>query len=183
MLTLGQQSVAQFVFSVGLVRTFSANFSELIGKVQGLNAINSFLSYLRKLLDLPEAERRECRNPDRTRGVEVEFRHVSFRYPGAETDILHDINLTTLVKLLCGFYKPVEGAIYINGTEQSGYDPEEYRSLISALFQDSMLFPLTLDENLTAAPAEEANREELELALEWSGFGGRYESLPNRGRI
>ena len=200
LLTLGQQSVAQFVFSVGLVRTFSANFSELIGKVQGLNAINSFLSYLRKLLDLPEAERRECRNPDRTRGVEVEFRHVSFRYPGAETDILHDINLTihsneklaliglngagktTLVKLLCGFYKPVEGAIYINGTEQSGYDPEEYRSLISALFQDSMLFPLTLDENLTAAPAEEANREELELALEWSGFGGRYESLPNRGR-
>ena len=48
-------------------------------------------------------------------------------------------------------------AIYINGTEQGDYDPEEYRSLISALFQDSMLFPLTLDENLTAAPAEEAN--------------------------
>ena len=33
-----------------------------------------------------------------------------------------------------------------------------------------------------SAPGYRNDTEELELALEWSGFGGRYESLPNRGR-
>ena len=67
------------------------------------------------------------------KGVTLEFKNVCFRYPGAEHDVIHNLNLkvkagenialvgvngagkTTLVKLLCGFYHPNKGQILING--------------------------------------------------------------------
>ncbi len=196
----GEQSIAEFVFCIGLVKTFSGNFSELIKKVQGLNRINAFLADIRTYLELPEAQEKPWKNTDRSIGTEITFREVSFRYPGTEEDILKNINLTispneklallglngagktTLVKLLCGFYKPTEGQILINGIEQSEYDKKEYLGLISALFQDSMLFPLTLDENLTTFVTEELEKAALVQTLKWSGFDTRYESLAQKGK-
>lgn len=191
--------IAEFVFSVGLVRTFSANFSSLIHKIQNLNTIHAFLTYMRRLLDLPEKEPKEVHNIDNKKGVEITFKDVSFRYPEGESDVLSDINITihaneklaliglngagktTFVKLLCGFYKPTKGEILINGIPQSEYDSDEYMSLVSALFQDSMLFPVTVDENLTGTASSEINYNELEKALELSGFAPRYESFPQGG--
>jgi len=199
LLVKGGLSVADFVFSVGLVKTFSSNFSSLIHKLQGLNNIHSFLTYMGKLLDLPEKEPKEALGTDKTRGVEIEFKNVSFRYPESATDVLSDINIkihsneklaliglngagkTTFVKLLCGFYKPTKGEILMNGIPQSRYDRDEYMSLISALFQDSMLFPVTVDENLTGATISEIEKDKLKQVLELSGFAKRYVSLPQGG--
>ena len=192
-------SVSEFVFSVGLVRTFSSNFSTLIHKIQGLNNIHAFLTYMRKLLDLPEKEGKEAIPTDKTKGVEITFNNVSFRYPESATEVLSDINITihsneklaliglngagktTFVKLLCGFYKPTKGEILVNGIPQSEYDRNEYMTLISALFQDSMLFPVTVDENLTGSIVTEIDKSILKRVLELSGFGARYESLPQGG--
>ena len=199
LLVEGRLSVSEFVLSVGLVRTFSSNFSTLIHKIQGLNNIHAFLTYMRKLLDLPEKEQKESINTDKTKGVEIEFRNVSFRYPESTTEVLSDINITihsneklaliglngagktTFVKLLCGFYKPTKGEILVNGIPQSKYDRDEYMSLVSALFQDSMLFPVTVDENLTGNTLSETDAENLKYVLEMSGFSERYEGLPQGG--
>jgi len=199
LLVEGRLSVSEFVLSVGLVRTFSSNFSTLIHKIQGLNNIHAFLTYMRKLLDLPEKEQKESINTDKTKGVEIEFRNVSFRYPESTTEVLSDINITihsneklaliglngagktTFVKLLCGFYKPTKGEILVNGTPQSKYDRDEYMSLVSALFQDSMLFPVTVDENLTGNTLSEIDVKKLKYVLEMSGFSERYEGLPQGG--
>ena len=199
LLVEGRLSVSEFVLSVGLVRTFSSNFSTLIHKIQGLNNIHAFLTYMRKLLDLPEKEQKESINTDKTKGVEIEFRNVSFRYPESTTEVLSDINITihsneklaliglngagktTFVKLLCGFYKPTKGEILVNGIPQSKYDRDEYMSLVSALFQDSMLFPVTVDENLTGNTLSETDAENLKYVSEMSGFSERYEGLPQGG--
>ena len=199
LLVEGRLSVSEFVLSVGLVRTFSSNFSTLIHKIQGLNNIHAFLTYMRKLLDLPEKEQKESINTDKTKGVEIEFRNVSFRYPESTTEVLSDINITihsneklaliglngagktTFVKLLCGFYKPTKGEILVNGIPLSKYDRDEYMSLVSALFQDSMLFPVTVDENLTGNTLSETDAENLKYVLEMSGFSERYEGLPQGG--
>lgn len=199
LLVEGGMEISEFVFAVGLVRTFSSNFSALIHRMQGLNTIHAFLTYMRKLLDLPEKEEKTFLPVDRLRGVEVEFRNVSFRYPEAAADVLSDINIkihsneklaliglngagkTTLVKLLCGFYKPTGGEILVNGIPQGEYDRDEYMSLISALFQDSMLFPVTVDKNLTGATLAEMDKDSLKRVLELSGFEKRYESLPQGG--
>ena len=193
-------SVSEFVFSVGIVRTFLANFSKLIYMIQNLNNIHAFITYIRKLLDLPEKEEREIFHTDRTKGVEIEFKDVSFRYPDADTEVLSNINITihsneklaliglngagktTFVKLLCGFYKPTKGEIFVNGIPQSKYDRDEYMSLVSALFQDSMLFPVTVDENLTGSVTEHTDTKRLDYVLKLSGFEKRYESFPQGGK-
>ena len=199
LLSEGRLSVSEFVFSVGLVRTFLANFSTLIYMIQNLNNIHAFLTYIRKLLDLPEKEEKEVFHTDRTKGAEITFKDVSFRYPDTDMDVLSHINMTihsneklaliglngagktTFVKLLCGFYKPTKGEILVNGIPQSEYDRDEYMSLISALFQDSMLFPVTVDENLTGSAPEQTDAKKLVHELKLSGFEKRYESFPQGG--
>ena len=199
LLSEGRLSVSEFVFSVGLVRTFLANFSTLIYMIQNLNNIHAFLTYIRKLLDLPEKEEKEVFHTDRTKGAEITFKDVSFRYPDTDMDVLSHINMTihsneklaliglngagktTFVKLLCGFYKPTKGEILVNGIPQSEYDRDEYMSLISALFQDSMLFPVTVDENLTGSAPEQTDAKKLVHVLKLSGFEKRYESFPQGG--
>lgn len=199
LLAEGRSSASEFVFSVGLVRTFMTSVSALIGRVQDLNNIHAFLTYIRKLLDLPEKAGKETVHTDGTKGVEVTFRDVSFRYPGAEAEVLSHVNLTirsgeklaliglngagktTFVKLLCGFYKPTQGEILVNGIPQGEYDRDAYVGLVSALFQDSMLFPVTVDENLTGAAPTQTDSERLTYVLKLSGFEERYESLPRGG--
>lgn len=199
LLSEGRLSVSGFVFSVGLVRTFLSSFSTLIYMVQNLNNIHAFLTYIRKLLDLPEKEEKEVLHADRTKGAEITFQDVSFRYPDTDTEVLSHINLTihsneklaliglngagktTFVKLLCGFYKPTEGKILVNGIPQSEYDRDEYLSLVSALFQDSMLFPVSVDENLTGSAPEQIDKNRLACVLKLSGFEKRYESFPQGG--
>lgn len=78
-------------------------------------------------------------------GVTIEFRDVCFRYPDAQKDVIHHLNLkvqagenialvgvngagkTTLVKLLCGFYRPDSGQILVNGRDVSEYSANQYR--------------------------------------------------------
>ena len=200
LLAEGRMSVSAFVFSVGVVRTFLTNFSTLIGQVQSLNNIHAFITYIRKLLDLPEKAEGKVFDTDRTKGVEIIFKDVSFRYPDADTDVLSDINLTirsneklaliglngagktTFVKLLCGFYKPTKGEIFVNGIPQRDYDRDAYLKLVSALFQDSMLFPVSVDENLTGEVRTQADKERLSHVLKLSGFDKRYQSLSRGDR-
>ena len=57
-LTRNSISISEFVFSVGVIRTFSAYFSELIGRIQQQNGILAFLTNIHNMLSYPEAEAR-----------------------------------------------------------------------------------------------------------------------------
>ena len=94
---------------------------------------------------------------------------------------LNGAGKTTLVKLLCGFYRPTEGEILLNGIPVSDFGREEYYALIAVLFQDSALLPMTLDFNLTGESPEHIDYNRLEKALLLSGFHEKYHSLPRKG--
>ncbi|NWG22674.1 MAG: ABC transporter ATP-binding protein [Chloroflexi bacterium] len=96
----------------------------------------------------------------------LEFRHVSFRYPGRDDWALRDVNLTiapgeklalvgpngagktTLIKLLTRLYDPVEGQILLDGVDLRDYEPEELRRRIGVIFQDFVKYQLTARENV-----------------------------------
>lgn len=100
---------------------------------------------------------------------EVEFKNVSFRYPGAENDSLKNINLkinkgehlaivgkngsgkTTFILLLCRFYDVTEGEILINNVNIKEYTKETLMSLYSVVFQDFKIFSTTVADNISKA--------------------------------
>ncbi|MFQ3632385.1 ABC transporter ATP-binding protein [Roseiflexus sp.] len=96
----------------------------------------------------------------------LEFRHVSFRYPGRDDWALRNINLTitpgeklalvgpngagktTLIKLLTRLYDPTEGQILLDGVDLRDYDLNELRRRIGVIFQDFVRYQLTARENI-----------------------------------
>lgn len=96
----------------------------------------------------------------------IELRNVYFKYPKSQQYILENINIkieknksylliglngtgkTTIIKLLAGLYAPTRGEILIDGVDIKNYDLNSYRQKFSAIFQDFIKYPLTLEENI-----------------------------------
>lgn len=118
---------------------------------------------------------------------EIEFKDVSFCYPGSREMILKHVNCkltmknklalvgkngagkTTFIKLLCRLYEPTEGVITLNGIDIRKYREEEYRELFGVVFQDFKLFAFPLWQNLAAGYERDDGkiRDCLERAGAW----------------
>ncbi len=113
----------------------------------------------------------------------IEFRDVSFRYPGALDDVLHDISFTvkpgettafigstgcgksTAVNLIPRFYDVTGGAIYLDGIDIREVKQSDLRDQIGYVPQQGMLFSGTIESNLLYAD-ENASAETLEEAAD-----------------
>jgi ATP-binding cassette subfamily B protein len=116
---------------------------------------------------------------------EIEFRDVTFRYPGALDDVLHDINFTaqpgettafigstgcgksTLINLIPRFYDVTKGKIYLDGIDIRDVRQHDLREKIGFVPQKGMLFSGTIESNLRYADqnaAEETLNEAVEIA-------------------
>jgi len=125
----------------------------------------------------------------------IEFRNVSFRYPGAEEDVLHDISFTaqpgqttafigttgsgksTIVSLIPRFYDVTAGAVYINGIDVREVTQHDLRDRIGYIPQKSSLFSGTIESNLRFAD-DEASEAELKLAADISQVSEFISSQP-----
>ena len=114
---------------------------------------------------------------------EIEFRDVSFRYPGALEDVLHDISFTarpgettafigstgsgksTVVNLIPRFYDVTGGAVCVDGIDIRQVRQSDLRDKIGYIPQKGMLFSGTIESNLLYADRG-ASREALEEAVE-----------------
>ncbi len=125
------------------------------------------LEYYFKIIDTkPEMEYGD-REID-LNNVDIEFRDVYFRYPGAAADTLKGINLhiragerlavvgrngsgkTTFIKLLCRLYDADRGEILVNGVNIKSLSRDCCMRLFSVVFQDFKLFSLSVADNLTS---------------------------------
>ena len=123
----------------------------------------------------------------------IEFKNVSFKYPGTEQYALKDFSLklnigeklaivgmngsgkTTMIKLLCRLYDPDEGEILLNGVDIKKFRQDQYSELFSVVFQDFQLFDFEIGENVAAS--RDYDRERAWNCLESAGFGERLKSL------
>ena len=190
----GLGSVTQYVASITKVSGGMSSFVSTLGDMRN-NA--PFLELTFEFLDIPNNMYQgsltvEKRND---RKYEVEFRNVSFKYPGSENYALRNVNMkfeigkrlavvgmngsgkTTFIKLLCRLYDPTEGEILLNGIDIRKYNYAEYMNIFSVVFQDFKLFSLTLGENV--ASGSRIDREKVIDCLNKAGFGGRLAEMPN----
>lgn len=132
----------------------------------------------------------------RKAGLSIEFRHVSFKYPGKEVYALRDVSFkietgeavalvgrngagkTTLVKLLSRLYDPDEGEILIGGRNVKDYNLNELRAQIGVIFQDFVTYFMSARENIGVGQIDKVNNIELvENAARKSGASSVIDKL------
>ena len=121
---------------------------------------------------------------------EVEFRDVSFSYPGSSQMVLEHINLkiepgetvaimgatgcgkTTLVNLIPRLYDAVEGSVLVDGVDVRRYRQRDLREKVAVVLQKSELFSMTIGENIAwgAPGASESEIQAAAAAAQADGF-------------
>lgn len=190
----GIGSVTMYVSSISAVAGSIGSFIFNVGDIRN-NAV--FLERVFEFLDIPNTMYQGSLTVEkrRDREYDIEFKNVSFKYPGSESYALRNVNLkfkvgnrlaivgmngsgkTTFVKLLCRLYDPTEGEILLNGINIKKYNYLEYMNVFSIVFQDFKLFALKIGENI--ATSSTYDREHVTDCLIRAGFGERLETLPH----
>lgn len=195
-------SVAEFMLFLGIVGGFGNWFQLILDSLTQLSVDLAMISDLRMWLDTPDTRWTGTGAvPEREAdGLEIALEHVTYRYPGAEEDTLKDVSFrmkageklalvgingagkTTLVKILCGLYRPTSGEIYVNGRRLSELDRDAYQRLLAVIFQDPVLLPFTIEENIAGQDENLVDAERCRLALEAAGLDAKIDSLPKRAK-
>lgn len=191
--------VGSFIFFIGLVRGFGSWFTQLSDALAKLSRDQLIVQDYRHFLD-------EAVKPNIFFGsgsledvpVSIRFDHVSFRYHEDERWILDDVSFsvkagerlalvglngagkTTLVKLACGLYTPTKGMIYLNDKPMSDYSQEAIFEKTAALFQDSFLLALTIEENVALQTRETMDHDRVMDCLNRAGLAPVIARLPQK---
>lgn len=187
--------VSEVLLYAGSMQKLAANLTECISQYTNLlyklQFLNGYYDYIHQppmhyTGTLPIEKRKD-------NDYELEFRNVSFRYPGSDPYVLKDINLkfnvgqklalvgrngagkTTIVKLLCRLYEPTEGEILLNGISIWKYDYAEYTRIFAPVFQDFKLFSMPVAENI--ASSTEYDESRIQKALEKAGIWDRVQQM------
>jgi len=157
-----------FTQAQGLMRTFLGNVGQVFANILFLEHLFAFLDQevLVSDPDIPTPFPEPIRHG-------IEFRNVSFRYPEAKEFALQNFSLkipagqtvalvgangagkSTLIKLLCRFYDPQEGAIYIDGIDITRFSLKDLRRHLAVMLQLPMRYHATVYGNIAVGEAQE----------------------------
>ncbi len=200
-LLLQGMSVSEFVLYLGVVRGFGSWFSQISEAISNVSRCLMGVERFREYEDLKDIYYHDTGKElsvKENESFDIVFEDVCFAYPNSDQMILDHISLhihskekialvgvngagkTTLVKMLCGFYRPTSGRILINGIDITELNIEKYFDQVSVLFQDSVLFSISIAENITGQPIDKIDQKRLSQALKLSGLSEKVNSLPKK---
>ena len=190
----GIGSVTQYI---GACTALFVGVSELVVRIGVINENSTYLELLFSLLDTPNNMKKgsmEISTTESGKEHEIEFKNVSFKYPGSDTYALKQVSFkfkvgkkvaivgengsgkTTFIKLLCRLYDPNEGTILLDGVDIKDYNYNQYINLFSIVFQDFQLLAFPLGQNV--ACNREYDAQKVESCLKKAGFDTRLKTLP-----
>lgn len=194
----GQAGPGDIMMLVVLMVVISSQASSMPGKVSSLRRAFDMTDRYLWLRDFRE---RISTNPKQSAPQAIRdglvLRKVGFRYEGASSDALQEVDLTlpagssvaivgthgagksTLIKLLCGLYSPTSGSIEVDGRRLSDFSPPAWHSVISAAFQDGYRFHLPLREVVGIGDLHCVDdRERIDAAIRAAGAEDVVKDVP-----
>ena len=190
----GVGAVTQYV---GAITSMAQGVADLLEGLGEMKNNQPFLEQFFQFLDLPNKMYQGSLTTEKRsdRQYEIEFRDVSFQYPGSDQWALHHVNMkfkvgsrlavvgqngsgkTTFIKLMCRLYDPTEGQILLNGIDIRKYNYKDYLALFSVVFQDFQLLAFPLGQNVAGARQYDPDRAA--DCLNKAAFGDRLNTLPH----
>ena len=191
-------SASTFLLYFTAASGFTQWITGILEQFTTLSKASLEISVVREFLEWPEGFQLTGGDPipDAVDGTyELQLEHVTYRYPGAAEDTIHDLSLTlhrgekvalvglngagktTLVKLLCGFLDPTQGTVRLNGVDIRKLNRRAYYKLFSAVFQEFSLLEATVAENV-AQQVEGIDEEKVWQCLEKAGLSDAVRALP-----
>jgi ATP-binding cassette, subfamily B, bacterial len=196
----GKMSVGTLTFLTGAIAGASANLQMIFSTFSSIADQSLFLTDLLQFFAVRPTVFSKPNALKMPRPIQrgIEFRDVSFSYPGGGRAILRNLNLklkhderialigengegkTTIVKLLTRLYDPTFGQILLDGIDLREYDLEDYSSNIAVIFQDFMRYDMTACENIAVGQIEARdNLAQIEQAAKKSLAEGVIDKLPH----
>ncbi|MCL2440405.1 MAG: ABC transporter ATP-binding protein/permease [Treponema sp.] len=171
------------------IQNIARILTDIVSTQANVERVNSLLEQNPAITDKPEVIEKygDAFSPKKENWEpiygDVEFRNVTFNYPGYNKKILENFNLfiptgtyaaivgetgagkSTLVNLVCRFYEPTEGEILIDGTDYRERSQHWLHSAFGYVLQSPHLFSGTIRENIRYGKLD-ATDEEVEKAAE-----------------
>ena len=128
-------------------------------------------------------------------GDDIEFSHVSFKYPGTEKMVLNDLSFrinkdkvtaivgengagkSTIIKLVAGLYEPTEGSVKISNMNPYSMSNEDISNELSIVFQDFKNYEISLRDNILFGKAGDISEDLRLLELD------KYSEDTNIGKL
>ena len=175
--------------TIGILVAFLTLLRRLYSPVRGLsrllNTIFSASASAERVIEFmeqkPQVAERDGESLDNDEGS-IEFRDVSFSYPGKKRHVLSDLSFkvnpgetvalvgasgvgkSTVVKMLMRFYEPSHGEVHVNGHPLKNVDLQSLRNQIAVVFQESLIFDGTVRENIAYGKPDATDEEIMEAA-------------------
>ncbi|MCL1794599.1 MAG: ABC transporter ATP-binding protein/permease [Oscillospiraceae bacterium] len=189
-------NVGEFYFLLFSIVTLSWSFTGTIQNILKINDdslyINDYIDFLTQkpsIVSLGNIKEVDLKN------MSIEFKDVSFKYPGSDVYVLKHISLsinmrektafvgyngagkTTIVKLMLRLYDATEGEILLNGIDIKNFELDFYRQLFGVVFQDFQIYALSVADNI--ALGSEYALDEIAEAAKKAGILAKIETYPN----
>ncbi len=196
----GRFMLGDYSLYTGALTAIGANVSSLVATSASVYEGTLFIDNLMSFLDEKPSVVPMSDKPIRiNKGAPhtIEFRHVSFSYPGSSRKVLDDINLvfspgetavlvglngagkTTLIKLLTRLYDPTEGEILLDGHDLREYDVKDYYSLFGIIFQDFGKYAESVSDNIRFGNIRaEEDKEKIRQSAVMANVDSYVKSLP-----
>lgn len=178
----------------------SASFSSTQSLTTVVSSLVETYAASQRYFDLQDKEPlvKECKHPKKLSDIKkIEFKDVTFSYPGANRPVVENMNLvinaddkigligesgigkSTLIRLLLRFYDVTSGQILINGIDIKEYSLTDLRTKISVLQQDTFIFNDTIKANIALGKPDASDDEIINVA-KMAGIHDLIVSLPDQ---
>lgn len=165
----GLLQVGDYTLYTGALNSISSSVSSLISTLAMIYEGTLFIDNMIAFMNEKQRIKPTTDKPlSVSRGIahKIEFKNVSFRYPGTNRDVIKNMSFTinggetavlvglngagktTLIKLLTRLYDPTSGEIFLDGRDIRLYDTRELYDMFGIIFQDFGKYAFTAAENI-----------------------------------